>query len=88
MSDWSKDINKQLILFYMNRTGSYGRQITIDDFEIKHGIFQYNSCYIPSIHPKNGATFISWGLTKTYYNDVILNMMSDMRDIKLKEIGI
>lgn len=40
------------------------------------------------ILPKNGATFIPWGLTKTFYKDVILFMIIDMREAKLTEIGI
>lgn len=88
MSDWSKDINKQSILFYMNKHGGYGSVMTIDNFEVQNGLFNYNGVVIPSIHPKNGATFIPWGLTKTFYKDVILFMISDMREAKLTEIGI
>lgn len=89
MSDWQKNINKYLILFYMNKKGFYGGKIeSIDGFEIVENSAQYNGVYVPTIRPKNGSTFLPWALSKTYYEDVIKHMIVDMRDTKLKEIGI
>ena len=65
-----------------------GAPESIDGFEIVENSAQYNGVYVPTIRPKNGSTFLPWALSKPYYEDVIKHMIVDMRDTKLKEIGI
>jgi hypothetical protein len=70
----------------MNQSGLYGNITSIDDFEIG-SVMWHNGNNLPTIY-SNTHSFIPWGLTEQYYNDVILCMVSDMREDKIKELVI
>ena len=79
-----KDVNKYWVFIYMGIQGSYGMVSSIDDFEINMTMY-HNGSFIPTVISKTNS-FLPWGLTKVYYNDVIRYIVSDERNRKIEDV--